>query len=75
MKPVRYSKHALRTRRFWQVAAAEVLSAMSRPDKVDSGPDGTVYATRHLGKRFLRVTFREEPEYIIVLAIMPKLRG
>ena len=75
MKPVRYSKHALRARRFWLVSAAEVLSTMSRPEKTETSPGGTVSATRRQGRRFLRVTYKEEPAHLFVLSVMPRMRG
>ena len=73
LKPLRFSPHANRTRRFWDISAPEVMATLSYPDRVlpADGPDHCV--VKRLGPRFIRVTYVEDDHHIQVIAVTPKL--
>jgi len=71
LKPVHYGPHAQRTRRAWDISPAEVLSALSAPDRLAGGASQR-QAFKRIGARHLRVTYMEEPARLVVVAVAKK---
>ncbi len=72
LKPLRYAPHANRTRRFWDISAAEVLATLSSPDMSLPADGDDHCVTKRLGPRFIRVTYTEDTDHILVIAVTPK---
>lgn len=73
MKPLRYTRHARRALRFWEIAPDDVQAALSAPDRVLSTEKGRLNAVKQFGDRFLRVTY-EETDHILVVTVTPRRR-
>jgi hypothetical protein len=74
MKPVRYDRHAKRRMEERGVAEEEVEVAMKEPEHLESSIKGRRNAYRFIGGRFLRVTFKEEVNHMLVITVTVRRR-
>jgi len=75
MKFVRYDRHAKRRMKEREVTEEEAEMAMNTPDYIEPSVKGRKNAYKFIGSRFLRVTFKEEPENILVITITVRKRS
>lgn len=69
MKSVRYDRHARRRMKERGVTEGEADTVIKEPDYVEQSVKGRTNAYKFIGGRFLRVTFKEESENILVVTV------
>ena len=60
--------------RFWNILLEDVQSTLAVPDRVLPTEKGRLNAIKRHGERFLRVTYKEEVDYILVVTVTPRRR-
>lgn len=74
MKPIRYTRHARRVTRFWGIQHEDILATLREPDRVFPTEKSRQNAVKQLGGRFLRVTYTEAEDHILVITVTPRKR-
>jgi len=69
MKPIKYDRHAKRRMKDRHVIEDEVKSAIEDPDFLEQSIKGRLNAFKFINGRYLRVTFKEEPEHIFIITV------
>lgn len=69
MKSVRYDRHARGRMKERGVTEGEADTAIREPDYTEQSVKGRTNAYKFIGGRFLRVTFKEEAEDILVITV------
>lgn len=69
MKPVKYDRHARRRMKEREVTEKEVEITIGEPDSMDASIKGRKNTYKFIGNRFLRVTFKEESDRILVITV------
>lgn len=72
MKPLRFGRHARRTVVFWGIKLEDVESTLSVPDRVLPTRKGRLNAIKQFGDHFLRVTYREEADHVLIVTVTPR---
>lgn len=60
--------------RFWHIRLEEVESTLALPDRVIPTDKGRLNAIKGFGERFLRVTYMDEADHILVITVTPRRR-
>lgn len=74
MKFTMYDRHAKRRMKEREVTEEEAEMAINNPDYIEPSVKGRKNAYKFIGSRFLRVTFKEEPENILVITVTVRKR-
>jgi hypothetical protein len=74
MKPIRYDRHARRRMKERGVTEEETEMTINNPEHMESSIKGRKNAYKFIGYRFLRVTFREENDHILVITVTLRKR-
>jgi len=74
VKPIVYVRHARRTTRFWRISHEQVLAVLEAPDRVLPTVKGRFNAIKAVEGMFLRVTYKEEEDRILVVTVIPRRR-
>ena len=61
--------------RFWNILVEDVQSTLADPDRVLPTEKDRLNAIKMLGERFLRVTYTEEADHILVVTVTPRRRS
>lgn len=69
MKSVKYDRHAKRRMKERSVKEEEAEITLREPDYIEASIKGRINAFKFINNRFLRVTFKEEPEQILVITV------
>jgi len=69
MKLIKYDRHARRRMKDRHVIANEVKSAIEDADFLEQSIKGRLNAFKFINGRYLRVTFKEEPDHILVITV------
>jgi len=69
MKPITYDRHAKRRMKDRHVTEDEVKHAIENADSLEQSIKGRMNAFKFSNGRYLRVTFREEYDNILVIAV------
>jgi hypothetical protein len=69
MKPIKYDRHAKRRMRDRHVIEDEVKSAIEDADFLKQSIKGRLNAFKFINGRYLRVTFKEEPEHMFIITV------
>jgi len=72
MKPIKYDRHAKRRMKDRHVIEADVKLAIENADFLEQSIKGRLNAFKFLNGRYLRVTFKEEPNHILVITVTIK---
>ena len=75
MKPIRYVRHARNRMRLYDISDAEVELAIQHPEYLEHSREGRLNAWKELSGRFLRVTYNEEENGLIIISAVRKRRG
>jgi hypothetical protein len=70
MKPFIYDRHAKRRMRERKVTEAEVELVLKNPDFFGKSIKERINVFKFLNGRYLRVTFKEEPDYFLVVTVV-----
>lgn len=71
-KPLRYDRHARRRMKWRKISDQEVEAVLAQPDKVEQTEQGRTNAFRQLGARFIKVTYKELVEEIVIISAVDK---
>jgi hypothetical protein len=69
MKPIKYDRHAKRRMRDRHIIEDEVKAAIEGADFLEQSIKGRINAFKFIDGRYLRVTFKEEPEYMFIITV------
>lgn len=69
MKPVRFDRHAKKRMKEREVIQEEAEMTIREPEYTEPSVKGRTNAFKFTGGRFLSVTFKEEPDYILVITV------
>lgn len=69
MKLIKYDRHAKRRMKDRHVIDDEVKSAIEDADFLEQSIKGCLNAFKFINGRYLRVTFKEEPDHILVITV------
>jgi len=72
MKPIKYDRHAKRRMKDRHVIEADVKLAIENADFLEQSIKGRLNAFKFLNGRYMRVTFKEEPDHILVITVTIK---
>lgn len=74
MKRIRYDRHARRRMKDREVTEEEVEITIKKPEDVEPSVKGRKNAYKFIGGRFLRITFKEELNHILVITVTIRKR-
>lgn len=69
MKPIRFDRHSKRRMKEREIKEEEAEITINKPEYTEQSVKGRTNAFKFIGGRFLRVTFKEEPDYILVITV------
>jgi hypothetical protein len=75
MKPVKYTRHAKNRMRLHRIKESEIESAINKPDFIESSSEGKLNAWLKVPKKYLRVTYKQESDKILVITAVKKKKG
>lgn len=71
-KLVKYDRHARRRMKWRKISQAEVEQTLNKPDKTELTPEGRKNAFKAIGHRYIKVTYREFPNELLVISAVDK---
>ncbi len=71
-KIIKYVRHARRRMKWRRISEPEVEQTLGNPDKIDIAQKGRKNAFKKVGKRYIRVSYRETENKIIVVSAVDK---
>jgi len=69
MNHIRYDRHARRRMKERGVSEEETETTIKEPEHIEPGMKGRKNACKFIGGRFLRTTFKEESNHILVITV------
>lgn len=69
MKPLKFDRHAKRRMKEREVMEEEVELTINAPDFNEQSVRGRTNAFKFINDRFLRVTYREELDHILIITV------
>ncbi len=75
MALIKYTRHAKNRMRWHQIEEAEVELAVQQPDFVEPASEGRLNAWKKISEKYLRVSFKQEKEKIIIITAVKKKKG
>lgn len=72
MKPIRYDRHARKRMKDREVSEDEIEFVIKNPDSCEPSIKGRMNAFKFVNGRYLRVTFKEEMDRILVITVTIK---
>ena len=69
---VKFDRHARRRMKWRKISEAEVIMALENPERIEDTIQERKNAYRLIGDRFLKVTYKVEPEGILVISAVVK---
>ena len=69
MKPIRYDRHARKRMKDREVSEDEAEFVIKNPDACKPSIKGRINAFKFVNGRYLRVTFKEESDHILVITV------
>ena len=72
MKAIRLTRHARNRMRWHQIGEDLIHATLQAPDWREASVAGRINRWKRVADRFLRVTFREEPDRIVVISAVFK---
>lgn len=69
MKSIRYDRHARRRMKEREITEEEAEITIKEPEFTKPSVKDRTNAFKFTGGRFLRVTFKEEPDHILVITV------
>lgn len=70
VKKVRFHRHAKRRMKEREVTPDEVENALREPDLVKPSVKGRCNAFKFVNGRFVRVTYKEETDHLLVITVV-----
>ncbi len=69
MKPIKHARHARRRMKEREITEEEIALTINSPDYVEPSVKKRKNAYKFIGNRFLRVTYKEESDHILVITV------
>jgi len=67
-----FSRHARRQMKWRLIAEAEVQETVISPERIEASVKNRINAFKHVGDKWLKVTFLSEADKIIVITVIDK---
>ncbi len=74
MKPIKFDRHARRRMKEREIIEKEAEITIKEPEFTEPSVKERTNTLKCIGGRFLRVTFKEEPDYILIITITMRKR-
>jgi len=71
-KPVRFDRHAKRRMKWRGISEADANLTLNDPDKVEQSIRGRINVFKVIGKRYIKVTYKEFLEEILIISVVDK---
>ena len=71
---IRFSRHARRQMKWREIREEEVREALLSPEKVEDSVKNRRNALKHLGRKWLKVTFKQDHQRIVVVTVIDRNR-
>jgi len=71
-KNIRLGRHARRRMKWRRISEEDVLNVIQNPDKVEKSMRGRTNVFKTIGERYLKVTFIDLSEEILVITVIDK---
>lgn len=75
MKQIKYMRHARNRMRWHRITEAEVESALQVPEFLEPSVENRSNAWIKTSDKFLRVTYKEEADRLLVITAVKKKKG
>lgn len=75
MKTIKYSRHAKNRMRMRNISDVEINLAIEEPDFTESSADGRVNVWKRSADKFLRVTYKEVVDKVVIITAVKKKKG
>lgn len=72
-KIIKYTRHARRRMKWRKISEFEIRQTVEYPDKIELDHEGRKNAFKMLSGRYLRTTYREIENEIIIVSVVNKL--
>jgi hypothetical protein len=72
LKAIRFARHAKSRMRWHRITEAEVISTIENPQYLEPSIEGRINAWTETSGKFLRVTYKEELDKILVITAVKK---
>jgi hypothetical protein len=69
-----FSRHAKRQMKWRKISEKEVEETLISPEKTEDSIKGRKNAFRHVGKKWLKVTFIQEIDQLVIITVIDKTR-
>lgn len=69
MKSIKFDRHARRRMKERGITDTEAETVIKEPEYTEPSVKGRINAFKFIGNRFLRVTFKEEPDHFLVITV------
>ncbi len=74
-KRIQYTRHAKNRMRWHEITESEIELAILKPDFVEPSIENRLNAWKKTFEKYLRVTYREETDKILVITAVKKQKG
>ncbi len=71
-KAIRFDRHAKRRMKWRKISEEEALSVINEPDSNEVSIKGRINLYKKMGQRYLKVTYKEFPEEILIISVVDK---
>ncbi len=71
-KTIKYDRHALRRMKWRRISQSEVELTLKEPEKSERTDRGRKNAFKTLGNRYIKVTYRESKDEILIISTVDK---
>ncbi|GAX61164.1 dihydroxyacid dehydratase/phosphogluconate dehydratase [Candidatus Scalindua japonica] len=71
-KIIRFDRHARRRMKWRRIPEEEVKLILDKPDKTEQSIKGRINVYKTIGTRYLKVTFKEFPDEILIISVVDK---
>jgi len=75
MKTVKYTRHAKNRMRLHEINETDVELAIDNPDLTEPLLEDRKNVWKKISDRYLRVTYKEEPDRILIITAVKKKQG
>jgi len=74
-KSVRFDRHAKRRMKWRKISEEEVNLTLNNPDKIEQSIRGRINVYKVIGERYIKVTYKEFSEEVLIISIVDKGGG
>jgi hypothetical protein len=71
-KTIRFDRHARRRMKWRRISEEEVMRVLQNPDVFEKSIKDRMNAYKTIGKRYLKVTFKEASDEILIISAVYK---